>query len=227
MFRKSGRPTGTLHVYVDGDGTPWLAGRPTTDPTPRDALILRMMAADPGEALYLGRPCYDGTGGDPGCAPRLWTRDRYGPEVVASMRAAIKGAAFGRPVGWIGYSGGGTLSLLLAARVEETRFVLTIAADLDPPLWGRAIAHENLGDSLTLAEVPLRPAIHQLHMLGAEDRVMLPSIMLPAAARLGISLAVVPDFDHVCCWERLWPAPLACVDQASDQNAQLMPTTPP
>jgi pimeloyl-ACP methyl ester carboxylesterase len=227
LFRKAGRPTGTLHVYVDGDGTPWLAGRPATDPTPRDPLMLRMMAADPAEALYLGRPCYAGTAGDAACAPRLWTRDRYSPEVVASMRAAIRAAAPGRPVGWIGYSGGGTLSLLLAARAEETRFVLTIAADLDPRLWGRAIAHENLDDSLSLAEVSVRPTIHQLHMLGAEDRVMPPLVMLPAAARLGITLAVVPNFDHSCCWERFWPATLASVDRGADQNAQLMPMTPP
>jgi pimeloyl-ACP methyl ester carboxylesterase len=227
LIRNRGRSTGTLHVYLDGDGSPWIAGRPTTDPTPRDPLLLRLMAADPAEAVYLGRPCYAGMAADPACVSRLWTRERYGPEVVGSMRAAIRRAAPGRPIGWIGHSGGGTLALLLAARVEETRFVLTIAADFDPPLWGHEVTHDSLDGSLSPTEAPpLTPAIRQLHLAGAEDRIVPPALMASATTRLGLTIEIVPGFDHACCWERSWPAALARIDPSA-QKAQFTPTMPP
>ena len=45
-----------LHVYIEGDGSPWIAGRwAATDPTPQTPVMLRLMQLDPGPALYLGR----------------------------------------------------------------------------------------------------------------------------------------------------------------------------
>src|SRR5689334_2705067 len=48
--------SGVLHVYIEGDGQPFLS--PTAvalDPTPREPLMLRLMALDPARSLYLGR----------------------------------------------------------------------------------------------------------------------------------------------------------------------------
>ena len=60
----------TLHVYLEGDGRPWLDGgtRVAADPTPRDALALRLMQRDGSPSLYLGRPCHF-IADDPHCAP--------------------------------------------------------------------------------------------------------------------------------------------------------------
>lgn len=81
-----------LHVYLEGDGTPWVTPhRIADDPTPRNPLMLRLMARDPAAALYLGRPCYNGRADDAGCSPSLWTHRRYAPEVVSSMAAALNG----------------------------------------------------------------------------------------------------------------------------------------
>ncbi|MBV8804174.1 MAG: hypothetical protein JO042_03985, partial [Sinobacteraceae bacterium] len=57
VYRKEGRggASGVLHVYIEGDGRPFLG--PTTvafDPTPRDPLMLRLMALDPAPSVYLG-----------------------------------------------------------------------------------------------------------------------------------------------------------------------------
>src|SRR6266545_4164343 len=63
VYRPAGlRPDGgrVLHIYLDGDGTPWERGRPAPDPTPRAPLVLRLMALDPAPRVYLGRPCYHG-----------------------------------------------------------------------------------------------------------------------------------------------------------------------
>src|SRR6266536_54364 len=59
VYRPAGlRPDGgrVLHIYLDGDGTPWERGRPAADPTPREPLVLRLMALDRAPSAYLGGP---------------------------------------------------------------------------------------------------------------------------------------------------------------------------
>ena len=69
-----------LHVYLDGDGSPWTGREPTDDPTPRNPLVLRLMALDAAPRIYLGRPCYHGLANAPRCTPALWTTRRYARE---------------------------------------------------------------------------------------------------------------------------------------------------
>ncbi len=78
----------TLHVYLDGDGSPWIEGTPASDPTPRRTLVLDLMRLDPRPSVYVGRPCYHGTAERPPCHAALWTRDRYSERVVASFSAS-------------------------------------------------------------------------------------------------------------------------------------------
>jgi pimeloyl-ACP methyl ester carboxylesterase len=216
VYRKDGQRTKTLHVYLDGDGTPWIDGRAASDPTPRNALVLRLLAQDPATAAYVGRPCYDGTATDALCSQHLWTRDRYSEEVVASMAAIVSQlmtAGRYETIAWFGHSGGGTLAVLLARRFSQTRLVVTVAGDLDTAAWAKAIAHEDLDGSLNPADgPPLAPEIRQRHYAGARDRIVPPDLMANAAAHLGAGLTVIDTFDHVCCWERLWPAILAAAD---------------
>ena len=49
IFRPpASRRSGLLHIYIEGDGTPFLrANVPATDPTPRRHLIPALMARDP------------------------------------------------------------------------------------------------------------------------------------------------------------------------------------
>src|SRR5262249_59048349 len=105
------RPNGgrVLHVYLDGDGTPWEHGGPAADPTPRDSLVLRLMALDPAPGVYLGRACYHGLAADPRCTRALWTGARYSEVVVAGMAAAarrLRSATGPVEIIWPGYSGG-------------------------------------------------------------------------------------------------------------------------
>src|SRR5687768_13818074 len=106
-----GRARGTtLHVYLDGDGVPWLGSYPTADPTPRDPLVLDLLALDAAPAVYLGRPCYHGLTETSACSPALWTSARYSETVVSSMAVAARRVAEARGaerIVWLGYSGGG------------------------------------------------------------------------------------------------------------------------
>jgi hypothetical protein len=115
VYRRKARAgqSGALHVYIEGDGRPFL--EPTTvafDPTPRDPLMLRLMALDPAPSVYLGRPCYFGLDHDRGCNPAYWTVRRFAPEVVDSLAAALRSEAArsaARSIELYGHSGGGTL----------------------------------------------------------------------------------------------------------------------
>jgi hypothetical protein len=200
-----------LHVYLDGDGTPWRRGHPEPDPTPREPLVLELMARDPGAARYLGRPCYHGLGARSPCAPRDWNEGRYAPEVVASLAAAVRALAAeagSSRVALLGHSGGGTLAMLVAPRVPEVVAVVTVAANLDVEAW--AAAREiPLSGSLDPARLgPLPAGIVQRHYAGGRDRVVPPALVARAPIPPG-SLRVVAEFDHVCCWRERWPEILA------------------
>jgi pimeloyl-ACP methyl ester carboxylesterase len=219
VYHAPGLPTKTLHVYLDGDGTPWFAGLPAVDPTPRDALGLRLLAMDPAPAVYVGRPCYHGAAAVEPCNSRLWTTHRYSEEVVLSLAAVVRQlmSDYGaQEVAWFGYSGGGTLAVLLARHFETSVSVVTVAANLDTSAWAAYLWGGDLPGSLNPASgAPLAFGIRQRHYAGAEDDVVPPELATRAAAHLGADLIVVDGYDHVCCWERLWPAILREVAEAS------------
>jgi pimeloyl-ACP methyl ester carboxylesterase len=201
-----------LHVYVDGDGTVNIAGYPAAEPTPRNPLVLRLLALDPGPAVLVGRPCYYGLAADPSCGPELWTDARYSEAVVASMAAVVRRLVAERgyrQVAWFGHSGGGTIAMLSAARVPESAAVVTVAANLDIDAWTDARGARHLAGSLNPARQPALPgAVVQRHYAGGRDEIVPPDV-----TRRGLNgasdLTVIADYDHRCCWEKLWPSVLA------------------
>ncbi len=200
-----------LHVYLEGDGRPWLTRyQVASDPTGQDLLALRLMARDPVASIYLGRPCYHGLAGDPGCQPWWWTHGRYSPEVVRTLVAAIRGILPPRPparITLIGYSGGGVLALLMAPHLEGVVQVITIAANLDTDAWAEYHRYSPLSGSLNPSrQAPLDEGIRQLHLIGDQDaRVPLASLTAYLARNPKVTLRILPGFDHHCCWEEHWP----------------------
>lgn len=208
---------GELHVYLDGDGIPWHGrGRPALDPSPRNPLVLRLMAQDGEPAVYLGRPCYLGVGGRAACRPWHWTHGRYGEAVVASMTAALSRLLEIHPaerVLLIGYSGGGALAMLMAPRLPTVDGVVTLAANLDVAGWADHHGYSRLEGSMDPArQPPLPPLVRQWHWVGEDDREVPPQLVerglsdQPAAR-----LEVIPGIDHSCCWESHWPRLLEVV----------------
>ena len=207
----------TLHVYLEGDGTPWryrVIVMP--DPTPRRPLMLHLMALDEAPAAYLGRPCYNGSSSDEGCVDRLWTSERYSAAVVDSMAGAVRsllrrhGASRLR---LFGHSGGGALALLLAARLPATVDVVTVAGNLDSEAWTRHHGYTPLRGSLNPArEAPLDVRVRQWHLVGGADAVVPPTLTERyIRAQPGATGVVFPSFSHGCCWARIWPGVLRAV----------------
>lgn len=201
-----------LHVYLEGDGMPWLNRYwIATDPTPRKPLTLALMAQDPAPSLYLGRPCYHGYGQTPPCTPSLWTDQRYGTQVLDSLAAVLaKILAQKNPnvIVLIGYSGGGALAMLLADRFQRVGAVITIAGNLDPPRWAAWHHYSPLHGSLNPASRPPLPdTILQWHLSGGRDRNIPTALVRSAVKRQpNAQLIVLDSFDHDCCWKRVWPS---------------------
>jgi pimeloyl-ACP methyl ester carboxylesterase len=214
-----------VHVYIEGDGTPWIRHRRVArNPTPRNPLALKLMQLDPNPSLYLGRPCYHGLHNMPSCDPRFWTSDRYSEAVVESMAIALKALLAELSLDdavLIGHSGGGTLAMLLAARIPMVRAVITVAANLDTDAWAAYHHYLPLHRSLNPARLePLPPRIFQLHLAGKEDVNVPPNLIRPVVERQhNARWQVVRGQNHTCCWEALWPAVLAAVPAAKDNSS--------
>jgi pimeloyl-ACP methyl ester carboxylesterase len=225
--------SGPINVYLEGDGLPWITRtRIAKDPTPRIALARRFMARDPGPSLYLGRPCYHGLAQSPGCSPWLWTHGRYSEEVVESMVAALRrtlGPETDRELTLIGFSGGGVLAMLIAARMEQVTSVVTIAANLDLNAWADQHGFSRLSGSLNPATEPPLPArIQQTHLAGGRDLRVPADLSNSVAARQpSARFLVIPDFDHNCCWEQAWPGILAEVRRKDPDPVRILAAARP
>lgn len=203
-----------LHVYLDGDGTPWINNRwISEDPTTRNPLLFRLMSLDTAPAVYLGRPCYHGFSDTPPCQPGLWTNERYSAVVIKTMAVALEQILKSlrtKRVVLIGYSGGGTLAMLLAEQVQNLQGIVTIAGNLDIEAWSSLHGYAPLIGSRNPAQrPPLNPALFQLHFVGGKDQNVPVSLIQPTVLHQYLAqLVIMPEFDHTCCWEKIWPSVL-------------------
>lgn len=215
VYLKIAKPTSPrLHVYIEGDGSPWLLGRYiATDPTARRPLVLELAKLDTENVLYLGRPCYMGLFEDGICAEKYWTSARYSAEVVASMSTAASNLVeeFNvSKVTLIGYSGGGTLAMLMAADsslavAPYLDSVVTVAGNLDVTAWIQKHNYLPLTESLDPSLVDYPDAIDFMHYIGADDENVSAEQALSFVAKHGGRYKILDSVDHSCCWLQHWP----------------------
>lgn len=209
------RPEGRadrLTVYVEGDGASWPArDQPPHDPTPLKPYLLGMAAADPAAAVaYLGRPCqYLDEAALAGCDRALWIRGRFREDAVESLSAAVtrlKALAGASRVNLVGFSGGGTMAALIAARRDDVACLVTMTAPLDTVAWTRAMGVSPLTGSLNPADFTERlRRVPQVHFRGGRDRVVPADTTRGVLSRMPEARVVDrPDFDHECCWSDEW-----------------------
>jgi pimeloyl-ACP methyl ester carboxylesterase len=198
-------------VFIEGDGLPWTdAGtRVANNPTARNPLALRLALQTPGTVIYLGRPCYLRSHTDARCTSKTWTSSRYSNEVVLSMTAALqtvlKQSDFQRIV-LVGYSGGGTLAVLMAQSLSSVTAVVTIAGNLDTAEWTRQHGYEPLTGRNPAEEPALPSSIAQLHLIGGKDENVTEAMSARYFARESSEQIWRHEkFGHVCCWGQTWP----------------------
>jgi dienelactone hydrolase len=144
-----------------------------------------------------------------GCEIRHLGPERYSDEIVASMLAALqhemRHAGASRAV-LIGYSGGGTLAMLLAARLPAAVALVTLAGNLDNGTLAAFHHSPALSGSLDPADLPPLPRnLLQLHLFGEKDAEVPVSLAQNTLARQRVKPVIMRGFDHACCWEDLWP----------------------
>ena len=194
-----------LTIVIEGDGRAHdRRGRPTADPTPDDPVGLSIAQAWPGGAAWLGRPCQFVA--DPACDPAQWTRDRFAAAAVAQVDAgveALKVRAGAQRLVLVGWSGGGVLATLVAARRDDVAGLVTVAAPLDLGAWTESRGLTPL-PGLDPADLPSRPGLPQVHLHGAFDPVVRPATARETARRLAGPRGQVETWReaHQCCWAR-------------------------
>lgn len=216
-FSQSSSGAPILDVYIEGDGRAYAERqKPSWDPTPINPDGLKMAAHSPEDNVaYVARPCqYIEAENEAVCNTSDWTNKRFSEKAVIAVNAAIEalkvksGAA---KIRLTGFSGGGAIAALVAARRDDVQLLVTVAGNLEPVYWINLHHYSALKGSLNPADFADELAhIPQIHFVGAEDDNIPPSVAEAYRARFSrqenIRIVIVPDFTHVCCWtEKLRP----------------------
>ena len=204
-----------ISVYIEGDGfayvTPW---RLSSDPTPLTPTALILAAADPAESVvYLARPCqFVDLRNERNCSDKYWSSHRFAEEVISSYDQVlnrIKKSARGTKFHLVGYSGGGAVAVLLAARRDDIKSLRTVAGYLDhvalneakgvAPLWGSL---DPIKVAASLAGVP------QVHYSGGRDKVIPRWVSKSFMKMVGDSVCArsvtVDQAGHESGWKEFW-----------------------
>ena len=205
-----------LTIYIEGDGLAWVSeNSPSHNPTPRVPTGLNLAIQDQKNKpiAYLARPCqFVLKKAWRNCRQNYWTNLRFSPEVIHAMNQAVdylKQYYHAPKIVLIGYSGGGTIATLLAARRADVVRLITVSAILDTDYWVRQENLTPLYGSLNPADewknlVP----IPQTHWVGGKDTVVPKGVAFAFAKRFPAAkkptIHVIPNFNHTGYWVRDW-----------------------
>jgi hypothetical protein len=215
-YARISQPDKPLRVYIEGDGLAWVSrAMPSLNPTPHEATGLALAAQDPApNVVYLARPCqFTPQEVNPRCGTPYWTGKRFAPEVIESMNDAVSHFAAltpRQPLELVGYSGGGAVAVLIAARRSDVASIRTIAGNLDDEFVNRLHGVSPMPESEDAIDFATRvSAIPQIHFSGAEDEVVPPAVALRFVNATGPRCAhaqTVAGVSHDGDWSRRWPA---------------------
>jgi hypothetical protein len=214
-YQKITKPGSDVNIYIEGDGRAWVTKSVLSkDPSPRASTVMQLAVVDPSpNVVYLARPCqFSPNDLKTVCKPKLWSQARYSPAVINALNSAInqiKKQAKCKKVNLIGYSGGGTLAVLIASKRKDVASIRTIAGNLDLQTMDKIHKTTPLRESIDPMNVAASVKnIPQIHFCGARDKVVPPIIarnFVKAANLNPKSIVVVKDASHDKNWSKHWP----------------------
>lgn len=214
-FYQITRPDLPLTVYIEGDGFAWRTrSQPSMDPTPHKPIGLELASVDPApNRLYLARPCqYTPMAANPRCDVDYWTSKRFAEDVVVAMDQAVSHYARqvpGQPINLVGYSGGGAIAVLIAARRHDVATLRSVAGNLDTAEVNRLHRVTPMPESLNAIDVASQiSSLPQIHYYGSEDKIVPAIIAQRFANATGgrcTQIRSVPGMSHNSDWARIWP----------------------
>ncbi len=206
-----------LMIYIEGDGSAWdKKNRLSKNPTPKNPLALKLAAKDSADSiLYIARPCmYLKQEQLQDCPEKFWSSHRYSEEVISSINQVINSAvelSSTKSLTLVGYSGGGTVATLIAARRNDISSLVTVASNLDHKFWTELHGISPLTGSLNpLNYIDSLSMIEQTHFVGEKDKIVPKIVVESYLSKLlfkdKITINIIKDFNHSCCWEKAWPS---------------------
>lgn len=213
-FSRITRTNQPLTIYIEGDGMAWRSrSQPSSDPTPHQALGLALAAADPtANVVYLARPCqFTPMALNPHCDSAYWAGKRFSEVVTATMNQAVTHYAArvpGQPIHLVGYSGGGAVAVLIAARRKDIASLRTVAGNLDHVEVNQLHSVSAMPESLNPIDFARMVSdIPQIHFSGASDSVV-PTVVtqhfVTATAGKCAQIQVIPNMSHDGDWAHDW-----------------------
>lgn len=210
------------YIYIEGDGFIIDRGTISKDPTPRNPLLITLASIDHRpNVIYIAKPCqYSLSTNRDVCNNSYWTGKRLSDDSVESINEVINKIAKNNDVNLIGFSGGGGLAALIAARNHKVKSIITIAGNLDHVAFNKLHHTEPMTASLNPIEyAKLINHIPQLHLSGAEDKIV-PPIIAESFTEKSHSRCVhqktYQGCSHAKGWSLIWgdiiKKPVVCTD---------------
>jgi len=212
-----------VRVYIEGDGLAWITPtQASADPTPIHAVGLSLAALDSSpNVVYLARPCQFSLQRSLQCTTADWTGKRFSEQLVQVMDRELDIIMRGAPqqkIELVGYSGGGAMAVLLAARRSDIASLRTVAGNLDDEAVNRYHHVSAMPESLNPIDFARKiEHIPQRHFYGGRDKII-PSFVTESFVQrqqgLCATITTVAEGNHQDIWETQWAdllkLPLGC-----------------
>ena len=207
--------------YIEGDGAAFNGKyRISHDPTPKSQMLIKLAAMDKRpNVVYVARPCqYTPMHLNPKCSNQYWTNKRLSDDSVQSINEVINSINNKQKFSLVGFSGGGGIAVLVAARNNKVKDIITIAGNLDIQLFTN---YHNvtpmIGSLNPIDYVDKVKNIPQLHLSGGKDKIIPPFIadkFVQNASSICVKQEIYEDVSHLDGWKKIWEyvytKPLIC-----------------
>lgn len=209
-YVRNSDPSNPVVIYIEGDGLAWISrSQPSLDPTPRNPVGLRLAAEDHGpNVIYLARPCQYVRAA--ACDVTYWTDRRFAEDVIRSTSAAIDALIRpGQHIHLVGYSGGGAVAAMIAARRADVLSLRTVAGNLDHDALSLYHDVSPMVGSLNPRDVAQQlVGLPQFHYVGDRDKVVPPLVSASYLHAMGdtrcAAMIHVGGASHDDGWVEFW-----------------------
>jgi len=210
-YQKIENPHKPYVFYIEGDGAAFNGRyRVSKNPTPRRQMFINLAAMDERpNVVYVARPCqYTPMDLNPKCKMQYWTDKRMSDDSVQSINDVINNINNNQKFSVIGYSGGGGIAVLIAARNYMTKDVITLAGNLDHKAFTDLHNVTPMVGSLNPIDYAQQTKhIPQLHISGGKDTVVPPFIadkFVQKALSSCVKQKIYEGASHRGGWKRVW-----------------------
>lgn len=199
--------------YIEGDGAAFIGRyQISQNPTPIRPMLLGLAVMDDRpNVVYISRPCqYTDVHLNLKCQNNAyWTNLRMSDEVVGSINEVINTVNTEKnKFHLIGYSGGGGIAVLIAARNNLVKNIITLSGNLDITRFCEYHHTRPMIGSLNPIEyVTQINKIPQIHISGGDDKIVPPFIadkFVEASNSKCVTREIFVKNAHSSGWDKVW-----------------------